>query len=361
MYVSSLSLNNFRNYEKQYIEFSSGTNVFCGHNAQGKTNILEAIYMFCRGKSIRAKHENEIIRFGKEFYRLDMSFFSNERINKGIISADTKGRKAISINNIPITKFSMLMSYFNAVFFNPEDLGLIKGAPSQRRRFMDSSLSQLYPGYLSSLINYNKSLMQKNSLLRQLRKCNKHSDAALSAWNEILSDDGAKIMRYRQEFADKMNVIAAQIQKDISGECLKTVYSPGVSCSADKEEYYVFLEEHSYREIELGSSKYGIQRDDIDIFINDKEARLYSSQGQQRTAALALKIAQGDFISDVKNEYPVLLLDDIMSELDINRRRYLWERIERGQVIITCTDTDSLEMPGESKIFYVENGKIKGG
>ena len=359
MYVSSLNLNNFRNYEKQLIELCTGTNVFCGHNAQGKTNILEAIYMFCRGKSIRARQDTELIRFGEDFFRIEMSFNGRDRDFKGIMTANKLGKKAIRINNVPITKLSMLMSYFNAVFFTPEDLSLIKGSPVQRRKFIDSSLCQIYPSYLSALVSYNKTMLQKNSLLKNMRKRGIYSEPTLSVWNEALAQEGARIAKYRQEFVERINKLAADIQADISEEKLKIVYMPGISCDLDEKSYYDFLEEHIRSEVDNGSAKYGIQRDDIGILINENAAKLYSSQGQQRTAALALKIAQGDYIKDLKNEYPVFLLDDIMSELDINRRRYLWEKIKGKQVIITCTDTDSIEMPEGSKLFRVEKGSVR--
>ncbi len=361
MQVQELTLNNFRNYEKQTIKFLPGTNILCGNNAQGKTNILEAVYMFCRGKSTRARHESEIIRFGEDFFRLQMKFSDAYREYTGVMSADRGGRKGIRINNIPITKLSMLMTYFNAVFFNPEDLGLIKGSPTQRRRYIDSSLSQIYPGYLSALISYNKALMQKNSLLKQLKRTGRTNDATLSAWNEALSRDGAKIMCYRMDFIEKINMLSGEIQKDISSEKLSVTYSAGINSDCDAEAIFNFLESHASGEIDFGAAKYGIQRDDINILINDTLSKLYASQGQQRTAALSLKIAQGDFINSVKGEYPVLLLDDIMSELDINRRRYLWERIEGKQVILTCTDIDTIDMPESSGVFKVSGGLVEGG
>lgn len=361
MYVEELTLNNFRNYKHETIKLSEGTNIFCGNNAQGKTNILEAIYMFCRGKSTRARHDSELIRFGEDYYRLQMKFSDCERDFVGIMTADRGGRKGIKINNVPLTKLSMLMTYFNAVFFNPEDLGLIKGSPTLRRRYIDSSLSQIYPGYLSALISYNKALMQKNSLLKRIRRSGAKSDATMSVWNEALARDAYKIMSFRRDFIESINLLSADIQKDISSEKLEVIYSPGINAECSTDAIFKFLEEHIASEIEFGSAKYGIHRDDMNITINSNAAKLFSSQGQQRTAALSLKIAQGEFINSVKGEYPVLLLDDIMSELDINRRRYLWERIGGKQVIITCTDIDSIDIPSGSGIFTVSSGTVRGG
>ncbi len=362
MHVSSLTLNNFRNYDEQTIKLINGTNIFCGNNAQGKTNILEAVYLFCRGKSIRAKQDTELIRFGNDFFRVEMDFFDLERKFSGVFLVDKTGKKNIKINNVAISKLSALMSYFNAVFFTPEDLGLVKGSPSQRRRFMDSALSQLYPGYLTALITYNKTIIQKNSLLKGMKLTKKKSDSTLEIWNSALATEGVKIMNYRIEFIEILNRLATSIQSDISSEKLKIRYNSGVNIKdVTYDSYFKYLEEHSAGEIEFGSSKYGIQRDDIDIFVNDKDIRLYASQGQQRTAALSLKIAQADYINEIKEEYPVLLLDDIMSELDVNRRKYLWNKIEGKQVLITCTDTDIFENYGNAKIFNVVSGTVTGG
>lgn len=362
MHVSSITLNNFRNYEKQNIQFINGTNIFCGDNAQGKTNILEAVYLFCRGKGIRAKQDTELIKFGSDFFRIEMDFFGGGRKFNGVFVVDKSGKKSIKINNVTITRLSTLMSYFNVVFFTPEDLGLVKGAPSQRRRFIDSALSQLYTGYLTSLITYNRTLMQKNSLLKEMRRAGKYEDPTLEIWNSALASEGIKIMNYRLEFVKILNRIAAAIQEDISGEMLKIRYNSGINIKDfTYNEYLEYLNSHASGEIEFGAAKFGIQRDDIDILINDKDVRMYASQGQQRTTALALKIAQADYINEIKEEYPVLLLDDIMSELDINRRKYLWNKIMDKQVLITCTDTDMIEAADNAKLFTVYAGTVKGG
>lgn len=362
MYIKNLSLKNFRNYEEQTLELSPATNLIYGKNAQGKTNILEAVYLFSQGKSHRAKSDRELIRFGEEFARAAIEFNAAERDYRAVMNFFKNGKKSIKINNVPIKKLSMLMNYLNTVMFSPEDLNLVKGSPSVRRKFMDLAISQLFPKYLISLIDYGKALTQKNSLLKTLKRSGKRSDVMLSVWNEQLSVEGSRIMRYRIDFLDLLKDYAAAIQKEISGELLELEYIPGVRLeSITQEDFMSALEAGQRREIELQTAIYGIQRDDIRIRINGNEAKTYSSQGQQRTAALTLKLALSDYVNNIKDEYPVLLLDDIMSELDKSRRLYLAEKIKNKQVIITSTDTDVLKSTADTKLFYVENGTLRDG
>ncbi len=356
MYIKTLTLKSFRNYECENISFSPGTNLIFGNNAQGKTNILEAIYLFSHGRSHRAKQDSELIKFDAPYSFQEINFFSQGRDFNGQMIINRNGKKMIKMNNIALTKLSKLMSYLNIVLFSPEDLSLIKGSPATRRKFMDACISQLYPSYLASLMSYQKTMMQKNSLLKDLRRTGKKNDATLSAWNMMLAADGEKIMKYRLEFLESLNRFAKEIQTEISSEELNLAYAPNLKSS---ENIFEFLEDHQMREIEYASSLFGIQRDDIDITVSGHDTRLYCSQGQQRTAALSLKIAQADFIHHIKDEYPILLLDDIMSELDKERRRYLWQKICDKQVLITCTDIDDIELSGLVKKFRVESGTVK--
>lgn len=360
MYIKKLTLHGFRNYDSAQLEFSPLTNVIYGNNAQGKTNILEAVYLFAQGRSHRAKTDKELIKFGEKFARLTVEFEDSNRSYTAQMQIQQNGRKSVSVNHVHILKLSKLMNYLNVVMFSPEDLGLVKGSPNVRRRFADSSISQLYPSYMASLMEYNKALMQKNSLLKILKSQGRKSDPTLSVWNQQLADSSEKIMRARMDFSDRINSASQIIQSEISSEKLCIKYVPSIRANSfDKEEIYNYLQERERREIEAASALYGIQRDDFEIFINDREAKLYGSQGQQRTAALSMKIAQSEYIKDIKGEYPVLLLDDIMSELDINRRMYLSERIKDKQVLITSTDTDLINKDTKTKLFYIENGSVK--
>ena len=355
MYIKSLTLRNFRNYSSEHIDFSPGTNLIYGNNAQGKTNILEAIYLFSHGRSHRAKQDIELISFDAPYSMQEIKFFSQDRDFHSQMVINKNGKKMIKVNNIAITKLSKLMSYLNIVLFSPEDLSLVKGSPSVRRRFMDSAISQLYPNYLASLVSYQKALTQKNTLLKTLRKSGVKSDSGLSAWNMILASEGEKIKNYRNEFIKTLSDFSKSIQAEISGEELILEYEPNIK---DDEDILTFLENHQRREIEYASSLFGIQRDDIKITVSGHDTRFFCSQGQQRTAALSLKIAQADFTEHIKDEYPILLLDDIMSELDKKRRSYLWNKIRDKQVLITCTDIDDFEISDTVKKLRVENGRV---
>ena len=359
MYISSLTLQNFRNYASEKIEFSPYTNVIYGDNAQGKTNILEAVYLFSQGRSHRAKTDRELIKFGKDFAKLGLEFHDADRDYKASVQLIKNGKKNIKINHVQITKLSMLMSYLNVVMFSPEDLGLVKGAPSERRRFIDSAISRLYPRYLTSLIDYHKVLAQKNSHLKTLKIKGEPSDVMLSVWNEQLAVEAAKIMEYRTEFVRVIDSFASKIQKEISGEDLKITYVPDIKTeAADKSTIFKYFERNRRREIDFASAQTGIQRDDLRVSVNGKDARTYCSQGQQRTAALSAKIAEADYMQSVKDEYPVLLLDDIMSELDINRRMYLAEKIRGKQVLITSTDTDVALSTENTRLIKIKNGAV---
>lgn len=359
MHIKRLKLQGFRNYTEAELEFSPLTNFIYGNNAHGKTNILEAVYLFAQGRSHRAKTDRELIRFGEKQARLELEFADSSRDYIAQMRISGAGRKAININHVPVAKLSKLMNYLNVVMFSPEDLDLVKGSPFCRRRFIDSAISQLYPSYLASLMEYHKVLDQKNSLLKALRAKDAKGDPTLSVWNEALASSGARLMEARKEFTDRINAAAGRIQSEISGEKLTIRYVPSIKCySITKEDIFEYLSARERREIEMGSSQYGLQRDELEIYINDKEAKLFASQGQQRTAALAIKTAQAEYIKDIKGEWPVLLLDDIMSELDLGRRMYLSERIRDKQVLITSTDTDLVEGGTETRLFHIENGRV---
>ena len=359
MYIKKINLKNFRNYEGAELEFSPLTNIIYGNNAQGKTNILEAVYLFAQGRSHRAKTDKELVRFGTDFAGLAIEFEDRNRKYIGKMQILKNGRKAVNINHVNILKLSQLMNYLNVVMFSPEDLNLVKGSPNIRRRFADSAISQLYPSYLAALMEYNKVLNQKNSLLRTNKNSINNVKKTLWIWNEQLAGLAEKIMKARLEFTENISAVAKAIQNDISGEVLDIQYAPNLKLSdISKESIYDYLNDHADREIDAVSSLYGIQRDDMEICVDGREAKLFASQGQQRTAALSMKIAQSDYINSVKGEYPILLLDDIMSELDISRRMYLSECIRDKQVLITSTDTDLAGKDTKTRQFKIEKGRI---
>lgn len=353
MYIKSLSLQNFRSYEMQNLSFDVGTNIFCGDNAQGKTNLLEALYLFSMGKSFRTTQDADLIRFGADYTKASLVFCDRLREhNLEIIILPSK-KKQIKINGVTITRLSELVGKLNVVLFYPEELGLVKEGPYIRRRFMDVALSQLRPAYYHALGRYHRTLEQRNKLIKRIRMTGNDSlRETVFAWNEKLADYGMELMQYRTEFMEKLDRLAQKNHFEASGEKLQIVYRPRFT---ERAAFIEKLEESFDREIEQGCTLYGPHREDFEIYINDKEAKVFGSQGQQRSAVLSLKLAQADLLFEEYGEYPVLLLDDIMSELDQTRRAYLAGKIPDKQVFITCTDLEGLVAKG--RVFNVSKGQ----
>ncbi len=356
MHIKSLSLKNFRNYQEQNLTFDETTNVFCGNNAQGKTNLLEALYLFSMGKSFRTMQDADLIRFGEEYTKLSLKFCDRNREHILEIIILRNKRKQIKINGLTISRLSELVGHLNVVLFYPEELGLVKEGPHIRRRFMDVALSQLRPAYYHTLGHYLRVVEQRNKLIKRIRMS--HNAAGLEetvfVWNEKLVDYGMELMRYRLEFMERLDALAQKAHFEATGEKLNVLYKPRFTT---REAFLEKLEENFLREIEQGCTLYGPHREDFEIFINDKNAKNFGSQGQQRSAVLSLKLAQADLLYEEYGEYPVLLLDDIMSELDQSRRAYLAGRIPDKQVFITCTELDELLEHGQ--VYHVYGGKAQ--
>ncbi len=355
MYIKSLTLKNFRNYREQTLSFDPVTNVFLGNNAQGKTNLLEALYLFSMGKSFRTSQDSDLIRFGESYTKAELRFCdrNREHVLEIIILRDKK--KQIKINGLTISRLSELIGHLNVVLFYPEELGLVKEGPHIRRRFMDVALSQLRPGYYHTLGRYQRALEQRNKLIKRIRMSGNHSlGDTMFVWNEKLVDYGMELVRYREAFMKRLDILAQKAHFEASGEQLSICYKPRFET---KEAFLSKLETSFDREVEQGFTLYGPHREDFEILINEKEAKTFGSQGQQRSAVLALKLAQADLLFEEYGEYPVLLLDDIMSELDQNRRAYLAGKIPDKQVFITCTELDTLLEQG--CVFSVSGGKAE--
>ena len=359
MIAKKLILSGFRNYDNQEIEFSDGVNVLYGNNAQGKTNILEAVNYFSGLKSHRGASDGEIIGFEREKASAFLEFEAFGRTQTAEIEFSRGKRKKIKINGVNKPKFSDIAGVFNTVLFCPEDLNLIKGAPGERRRFLDLCISPLKPRYLRLISDYKKILENKNNLL----KSENPNGEMILLWNERLCEYGAKIILYRKSFVSALEpVLTAFNEKITGGEKLginyKCVFSDG-----NEAEIKDFLLEKTtdnlFKEKAAGVSLYGPHRDDIEFFINDKDASKYASQGQQRTIALGLKLSQIEIVKKNTGEYPVLLLDDVLSELDGARRSFLLGKIDNHQVIITCTDADSAKADGlDCRFFKVSGGCV---
>ena len=354
MWIKELKLNNFRNYENKKINFQKNINIFYGENAQGKTNIIEAIFLGSMGKSFRTNNEKELIKFDKENFSIEINYEKSDR--DGNIKIELINKKNIYLNNIKLKKLSELLGNINIVIFTPDDINILKDGPQKRRRFLDIMISQLRPNYMHILNLYLKTLEQRNNYLRQIKLENKNPEL-LDIWDEKLSEYAEKIFEYRNEFIEKIKNKINNIHKKITEnkEEIKIEYN---SECKNKKEFLKILKERRKLDIIKGFTTKGIHRDDFMIYINEKQVNLYGSQGQHRTAILSLKLSELQVIYDEIGEYPILLLDDFMSELDENRRKSFLENLKNSQVIITCTDKIEIGKK-DNKNFYVENGKVQ--
>lgn len=353
MWISNLKIQNFRNYNEQEIELDPNINIFFGENAQGKTNIIEAIFLCSMGKSFRAKKDREMIKIDKENSLIEIEYKKSDRDGK--IKIALGNRKNIFINGIKIKKLSELLGNINVVIFTPDDIEILKGGPQNRRRFLDIMISQLRPNYMYTLSLYQKTIEQRNNYLRQIKEQNK-DEKLLEIWDEKLVEYASLICKYREEFINKIKNKIKNIHKEITNnkEEIKIEYK--TECR-NKEEYMNLLKQRRKLDIIKGYTTKGIHRDDFCIYINEKELNTYGSQGQHRTAILSLKISELKVIYDEIGEYPILLLDDFMSELDSNRRKNLINYMKETQVIITCTEKMNIKEE-KYKEYYVKDGKI---
>ncbi len=357
MIIKSLELADYRNYDSLHIDFSEGTNILYGDNAQGKTNILEAIYLSATTKSHKGSKDGDIINFKKEEAHI-RTYLEKEDIEiKVDIHLRKSKSKGIAIDGQKIKKAAELLGLLNVVFFSPEDLSIIKNGPSERRRFADMELCQLDQFYLYNLNHYNKIVNQRNKLLKDMY-FNPSLRDTLNIWDSQLISFGSKIIERRKLFVEQLNDIIYDIHKKLSGnkEELVINYEPNVLI----EDYEKSLLVSQEKDIKLKQTTVGPHRDDFSFLVGDIDIRKFGSQGQQRTAALSLKLSEIELVKKMTNDNPVLLLDDVLSELDSNRQNYLLSTIGNIQTIITCTGLDEFvnNRFEINKIFHIENGKI---
>ena len=357
MIVKQIELHNFRNYESLNLPLSEQVNIFYGDNAQGKTNILESIYVCSTTKSHKGSKDRDMIKIGEEEGHIRMHLEKKgvpHRIDMHLKKSKTKG---VAIDGIPIKKSTELFGLMNVVFFSPEDLSMIKNGPGERRRFMDLELCQLNKLYLYYLSNYNKILNQRNNLLKQI-SFNSSLNDTLDIWDQQLCEYGTKIIEGREQFLSEMNELVGEIHSTLSGgkEKLSIGYEKNVSSDDLAEKLKKSREQDIYRK----ATGCGPHRDDISFFIGEENLKLFGSQGQQRTAALSLKLAEIELVRKKIGENPVLLLDDVLSELDRKRQHHLLNSMEGIQTMITCTGLE--EFVGDRKrfnhIFHVVNGMV---
>ena len=359
MWIKKIKINNFRNYKSQEINLEKSINIFYGENAQGKTNIIEAIFLSSMGKSFRAKKDKEMIMLGEEKSNIEIEYEKTDRDGK--IKIELGNKKIVYINGIKIKKLSELLGKINVVNFTPDDINILKGGPQNRRRFLDIMISQLRPNYMYNLNLYLKTLEQRNNYLRQIKEENKNENM-LDIWDEELSNYAINIYNYRKEFIEKIKNKIKNIHSEITNnkEEIEIEY---LSECISKEKYLELLKQRRKLDIIKGYTTKGIHRDDFNIYINKKELGIYGSQGQHRTAILSLKLSELNIVKDEIGESPILLLDDFMSELDEKRRKNFLEKINDVQVIITCTEKIDIENK-EILVYNVRSGnaikEIKG-
>lgn len=359
MYIKRLQMLNYRNYAALDVSLGKNVNVFMGDNAQGKTNILESIYYCAFAKSHRTSKDRELINWNGENTFISLNV-SKQRIDKRIdINILKDGKKAIRINKIKVNKIGELFGSFNVVMFSPEDLRIIKDSPGIRRRFVDMELCQLNSRYYHNLVQYNKILNERNIVLK-----NRNIDKdILEVYDIQLIEYGYNIIVERINYMDKLNYYGNNIHRDITSgkEEIEFKYVSTIKDLENiKEDFYKILKQNRRRDIDKGITSVGPHRDDFSVFINNIDTKIYGSQGQQRTAVLTMKFASLNILKEVTGEHPVLLLDDVLSELDFNRKRYILSTIGEIQTIITCTGIEDLTdyLDESSKVFKVKNGEI---
>ncbi len=358
MFIEKLTLKNFRNYENEVFNFTSGINILVGNNAQGKTNCAEAVFYLCTGYSPRAVRDKQVIRYGEKQALITAT--SQSRVGKISVTIEfTPSKKNVYINGVPQKKIGELMGNINSVFFNPGELKLIQQSPEDRRRFLDVSLSQMDKKYFYTLSKYKKILEQRNDLLKNPDREIVYE--TLPLWDSELSLCAIEIIKKRRDFIEKLIPFAKEFHRYVTGGeelelSLETPYFEGDDVNGLMSAYA----EKTEKDLILGYTTVGPHRDDIKIKINGEDVRVYGSQGQQRTTAISLKFAELEVFKQKFNEYPVLILDDALSELDGARRQKIIEKLKDFQTIITLTElTEELRTLDGTNVIRVENGKIK--
>lgn len=359
MNIERIQLNYFRNYVSQAVELCPGVNVFSGNNAQGKTNLLEAVYLMSLGKSMRTPRDKELILWDKPRGRVRAEIRKRTGVRTVEIVIDREVNKRVAINSMPITRIGELMGVLTTVLFSPDEIGIIKETPKERRRFIDIALCQLSKSYFYYLSDYNKILAQRNKLLKRSAP-----ESALEVWDMQMAVKGARISKTRQEFVLRVERLAAKTHDFISGgkEKLSVSYEGVTGNSVEEIQAEILLKLKENRDLDYrhGYTHSGVQTDDLKVSLDGVDVRKFGSQGQQRSCALSLKLAEMELYREEQGEYPVLLLDDVFSELDVTRRQKLCEAVSGYQTIITCThlEPELKEFLGEYREFSVEKGSI---
>ena len=373
MFIKKIMLKNFRNYHNTSLSFHPHVNIIIGDNAQGKTNLVEAIYTLAFGKSFRTSQDKELILIDALFTHISADVQKKNELIKMDFKFNSKQKKEIKINDLPLKKLAELIGRFNVVIFSPEDLQLVKGSPSIRRKYMDKSISQIFPNYYHLLIEFNKILKQRNNLLKSSYNKTPSKDMIL-IWDEQLAKVATKIIKYRFDFLNQLKITSEKIHKEISHdlEKLEIIYlSNYLPKNLEDENLYdkiyngilVLLKDRLSLDLKRGYTSVGPHRDDLNFIINGIESKKFASQGQVRTIALSLKLSEISIIKNSLDENPILILDDVLSELDPIRQNQLIKYISDLQTFITTTEINSLmkEHIREAKMIQVKKGSITEG
>ena len=362
MHIKSFSAQNFRNVENATLSFTPGVNLLFGKNAQGKTNLIEGIYTFARGKSFRGASDADVVRFGERGFSLSLTYGEEEYGESTLSYRYFEGERKRLRGGVPIT-LSEMMGIFRAVLFYPEHLNLVKGGPAERRLFLNIAISQLDRGYIRSLSRYEKLREHRNAVLKEAARSGYLDRELLSSYSEGMAEECATVAIARNQYIKQLAIYAQQVQEELSGgkEKMKIFFCTDHKALSDKEEakkaYLSLYETDIGREVAAGCTLFGVHRDDFTILINEKEARTFASQGQQRSAVLSLKMAEGEVSRNRTGEYPVFLLDDVLSELDEGRRAVLLGGSGEKQIILTsCEGGERLGLAANE--IYVEGGLL---
>ncbi len=368
MYCKRTAVKSFRNIKEADVGFSQGVNVLVGENAQGKTNLLEAIFYASVGRSFRASNASEMIMFGEKSAQITLEYQcqGRERTDTLDFKFYTDKKKTVEKNHLRVEKMSDIVGAFRAVLFCPEHLSLIKDGPSERRAYLDIAISRISPKYIHSLQRYAYFLKQRNALIKSAYNNRAAFDATVELWSEKMADEAAVISEMRLDFIKRISTLIEGYFSEMTGEREKTelVYRGSAGLEEDayhdgervREKYLSLLMSSHDREISAGATLYGIHKDDVDIKINSKNARNFASQGQQRSLALAMKLAEGEVCREEFGDYPVFLFDDVLSELDETRRDYMLLHSKNKQVIITTCESEFISKMKADRLIEVKNG-----
>lgn len=356
MKVLDLQISNYRNLTQQKVQFDKGLNVFVGDNAQGKTNLVESVYLCCIGKSPRVDKDKDMIRWGEECAYVKLRYATRFGEGEIAIKLNAKGKKQIAVGGAPISKVADLLGNLNCVYFSPNEIRIISSSPAERRRFLDIDLCQTDKNYFYSLSRFNKALLQRNNLLKNATSV-EEAKQTVFVWDKQIAQEGAQVIVKRRRFCDKLKDYARRCHEKLTDgkETLSVCYQTpieGETVDEIAQNYLNKLQQNIERDFAARHTTTGCQRDDIVLKVNDVDVRNFGSQGQQRTTALALKLGELMFFKDIIGEYPVLLLDDVLSELDIDRQRRLLTFDSKLQILLTTATQLPSEIVGIPYVKY---------